>query len=185
MPEETDALVGKLRALPPAARRELERHGLVDWRVDGEGEAFPEWHWELEVLYYWEQVFPPDRDVVIIHEYTPIAGKFLYSEGEPWVRKTFCTDDAFRAAARRLRTKGAALVGTDVEFILTTGNNWAEPIGNFRLVIDKKRPDALVSLCWKGRLRKTSPTRFEFSARDFSPREDLRVMFLEPFRPEP
>ena len=183
--KERDALIRMLQALPPAAREELERHGLVEWRPAGKYGPRPVWHWELEVLYYWEQVFPPDRDVVITHEYTPIAGKFLYSEGEPWVRKTFCTDDAFRAAARRLRTKGTALVGTHVEFILTTGNNWAGPIKDFRLVIDKKRPDALVSLCWRGRLRKISPTRFEFSARDFSPREDLHVMFLEPFRPGP
>ncbi len=182
-PEEVDALIGKLNALPPDARRELERHGLVEWVSLAEGEVFPEWHWDLKVLYYWEQVFPPDRDVVITHEYTPIAGKFFYTEMDPWIRETFCTDHAFRAAARRLGDEEAPPVGTHVKFILTTANSWAEPIGYFRLVIDKKRPDALVSLCWRGELRRISPTRFEFTAHDFSPRQDLNVMFLEPSRP--
>lgn len=69
------------------------------------------------------------------------------------------------------------LLGDDVRYILTTANNWSGPIGEFRLVIDKEDPKALVSLCING-IRKIGPTRFEFTARNFVPKRELDILFL-------
>jgi hypothetical protein len=47
-----------------------------------------------------------------------------------------------------------------ISYILTTGANWAGPIQEFRLVVDKGAPNALVSFCAQG-VRKIGPTQFE------------------------
>jgi hypothetical protein len=63
-------------------------------------------------------------------------------------------------------------------YVLTTGANWAKPIGSFRLTIEKDAPDQLITLCAEG-LKKTSPTRFEMTRTDFTPQDDIRIMMLE------
>ena len=68
-----------------------------------------------------------------------------------------------------------------VEYILTTGANWAKPIGDFRLVVDKGKPGNLVSFCGEG-VRKISPTQFEMRKRNWRPTRDLEVLILEPRR---
>ena len=45
-------------------------------------------------------------------------------------------------------------------YILTTGANWAKPIENFKLTIERDKGE-LVSFCWDGKVNKISPTQFE------------------------
>ena len=66
-----------------------------------------------------------------------------------------------------------------IDYILTTGGNWAEPIGDFSMVIDKGAPENLVSFCATG-VTKIAPTRFEVRKRDYTPTEDLHVLILIP-----
>ena len=179
----------KLDSLPPAARAELEDNKLVDWNSqwDENNRPMATYHWDLELVYYWRQTFSGERDVTVDHDYRPIAGAFFYmpSHPEPWVKKTYCTDESFiRAAARKVKGKDeyAALLGAQVHYILTTAGNWAGSIGRFHLVLDKGAPDNLISLCWKGHLKKTSPTRFEFTARDFTPEGELKVLIVKDIR---
>ena len=129
------------------------------------------------------------RNVIIEHDYTPIAGSFFYTTDQVpnWLKRTYCTEPSFLKAARRKAERnpankiaGAApiLMGREVHYVLKTGANWAGPIRFFRLIIDKKRADDLVSLCWRG-LKKVSPTRFVFTTRDFTPKRDLKILFLQ------
>ena len=55
-----------------------------------------------------------------------------------------------------------------LSYVITSGANWAGPIGTFRLVIDKG-DTTLVSFCGDG-VRKIGPTTFEMIAKDYMPR---------------
>ena len=71
-----------------------------------------------------------------------------------------------------------------IEYVLTTGGNWAlGTIGDFKLTIDKGDPDNLVSFCGEN-VRKTGPTTFEMTAKDFYPERDLDILILHPFEME-
>ncbi len=143
--------------------------------------------WTLRTTHYWTQVFPAGRDLDVRHRYAPAIGGSAGSVfGDPALETgefadehaaRYCTDGAFRAGARRMRSRGLHLSETWVDYILTTGANWAEPIGDFRLVIDKGSSRNLVSFCGDG-VRKISPTRFEVRYRNFSPTQDLSVLIL-------
>ncbi|MGE8103017.1 DUF4424 family protein [Allorhizobium sp. NPDC080224] len=61
--------------------------------------------------------------------------------------------------------------------ILTTGNNWYGPIGDFRLTVDKLNPESIVSFCGQG-VKKTGPTTFEMRAKDFYPERDLNILLV-------
>ena len=65
-----------------------------------------------------------------------------------------------------------------IEYILRTGANWAGPIGDFRLVVDKGEADSLVSFCGEG-VKRISPTRFEMRKTDFTPERDLSILILK------
>ncbi|MEY4556110.1 MAG: hypothetical protein RL093_1229 [Pseudomonadota bacterium] len=143
--------------------------------------------WTLKTTHYWTQVFPTGRELDVRHQYAPatggssgsIFGDPMMAEGEHHNEQatTYCTDDAFWAGAARMRARGLYLSETWVDYILTTGANWAEPIGEFRLVVDKGSSRNLVSFCGEG-VRKIGPTRFEIRRRNYTPTSDLSVLIL-------
>ena len=185
-----EATMQALGALPQPQIDMLIEMGLVEdrsWTDAGVRhlELMP--LWTLKTTHYWTQIFPAGRELDVRHRYAPAVGgsagsNFGYpvtegadQAGEDSAR--YCADDAFRAGARRMRTRGLYLSETWVDYILTTGANWAEPIGEFRLVVDKGRSRDLVSFCGEG-VRKISSTRFEIRRRDFTPTRDLSVLIL-------
>lgn len=143
--------------------------------------------WTLKTTHYWTQVFPTGRELDVRHRYAPAVGGSAGSIfGDPdmgggeYAREDierYCVDDAFQAGARRMRARGLYLSETWVDYILTTGANWAEPIGEFRLVVDKGSSRNLVSFCGEG-VRKISSTRFEIRRRNYTPTRDLSVLIL-------
>ncbi|HYC69083.1 DUF4424 domain-containing protein [Brevundimonas sp.] len=143
--------------------------------------------WTLKTTHYWTQVFPAGRELDVDHRYVPATGGSAGSAfGDPelmeseWFNETattYCADDAFADAARRKRDRGEYLTETWIDYVLTTGANWAEPIGDFRVVVDKGDPANLVSFCGEG-VRRISPTRFEMRRRNFTPDHDLAVLIL-------
>ena len=143
--------------------------------------------WTLKTTHYWTQVFPAGRELDVRHQYVPAVGgssgsifgdpAMTSSEAGNEAAARYCTDDAFWAGARRMQSRGLHLSETWVDYILTTGANWAEPIGEFRLVVDKGSSRSLVSFCGED-VRKISSTRFEIRRRDFTPSRDLSVLIL-------
>lgn len=181
-----EGLYQRLEKLPKDEQAELNRVGLIladDYNVDAA--------WRLEQAFYWEQTFPPGKEVVVEHRYKPVVGYSFFGDyvlTDTGYRAKYCMDDAFvKAAKARL----AAIAKTDVpylderriSYILTTANNWSGPIGKFRLVVDKGMPEALVSFCGTG-LKKISPTQFEMTATDFTPERELEILLALP-RKEP
>ena len=177
-----------LNRLPKASRDRLRDKGLVEWL--GEDPPLP--LWSIVVRYHWPQTFAVGRDVVIEHSYDPAppGGIFVWPEQDkdldPYQRelvRTYCIDTATRKAlARRLHGRKAGdLPGTGtailLDYVLTTANTWHGPIGSFRLTIDKGRPDNILSLCIDG-IRKTGPTTFVVEKKEFTPRQDLRILIV-------
>ena len=200
--EDTLAAVGEAAdRLTPAQRRELAGLGLLEASDYDSGEGMRT-HWEptwtLTELWHWDQVFPAGRDLVVEHEYTPGVGTSLGSSlafpemrSSPEVRamiERYCVDRAFLAAIDRMSAGSTedhpVLLGErSIGYILTTGAGWASPIGDFRLVVDKGRPDNIVSFCGTG-LRRIGPTRFEMRRRNWRPDRDLAVLIVTPNREE-
>lgn len=181
-----DGLYQRLENAPEAEKSELNRLGLAI--VDPYN---TEAAWRLETTFYWEQTFPPGKEVTVKHSYRPVTGfgffgDWVFGEGEGTYRDKYCMDSSFETAARK---KLAAIAGDDnpylderrVSYILTTANNWASPIRDFRLVVDKGDPDALVSFCGTN-VRKISPTQFEMRAADFTPEQELEILIAAPSR---
>ncbi|MFL6856423.1 MAG: DUF4424 domain-containing protein [Allosphingosinicella sp.] len=191
-----DGIGAALDRLPKADRERLLRLGLARTDEYDAGHGM-ETHlvpaWTVRETWYWRQVFPAGRDVHVEHSYTPGTGGSVgtmlasrQSRAEPEGRRMiadYCVDAAFLAALDRR----AAATGADfpvipeqrIGYVLTTGANWAAPIGRFRLVVDKGAADNLVSFCGDG-IRKISPTRFEMVKTNWRPTRDLEVLIVEP-----
>ncbi|MEZ5670356.1 MAG: DUF4424 family protein [Alphaproteobacteria bacterium] len=178
------AMLDRLAALPPADRATLQAEGIAQFDdYGGTVTAFPTW--TFQTIYYWPQHFPANSDVVIEHSYRPIAGGALFGavdaetimkgDDEAWDR--FCLDaNLLQQAAARAGT--GYLRAWTVDYIVTTANNWAGPIGSFHLTIDKGAADWMAAACVAG-LAETGPTTLEATIADFTPRGELAVLFLE------
>jgi hypothetical protein len=182
--------------LPPARKAELVKLGLAgeeEWDNDGKGmkkHLIP--LWSVADKYWWTQSFPAGRDVRIDHRYVPGAGGSVESGiAFPEFRDTpdtramiaeYCIDKDFIASVDRRRATGSngpMMPERNIDYILTTGGNWAKPIGTFRLVVDKGAAKNLASFCGDG-IKKISPTRFEMVKKDWRPTNDLHVLIIEP-----
>lgn len=189
-----DATLQALSALPQPQVDMLIEMGLVEFQPSTPPNANGADYlvqfvplWTLKTTHYWTQVFPAGRELDVRHQYTPAVGGSSGSAfGDPGLTNSdyaneestrYCADDAFHAGARRMRARGLYLTETWVDYILTTGANWAEPIGDFRLVVDKGASRNLVSFCGEG-VRKIGPTQFEIRRRNYTPTRDLSVLIL-------
>ena len=153
--------------------------------------------WTLRAKFVRPQVFPAGKEILVEQRYQPsidtTSGVYLTKGStEPETlehnRKTFCTDDDFLKSAgvvedqnkARLASNSTAglAVQESLAYVITSGANWAGPIGDFRLVVDKGHADNLVSFCADG-VKKISPTQFEVKIKDYLPTRDINVLFVE------
>lgn len=193
-----------LDALPDAKKDELTQLGLVrpDEYDAGKGmeKHLAPQEWTLKTTYYWKQVFPAKKDIVIEHRYVPSVGESvgtlvgmaskdgLFVERQRQMDYTYCIDSAFKAAvARQPKVKGApdpALSEARIAYVLRTGANWFGPIGDFTLTVDKGAPENLVSFCATG-VKKIGPTTFQMKSKEFYPERDLDILILKPYPAPP
>jgi hypothetical protein len=190
-----DPVEAALARLEEKDRRALARRGLIELGDAGE---IIRYRWTVKETHYWTQTFPAGRELKIQHQYKPGAGGAVgsvlssrSSRGDREYRemvRDYCVDQAFLSGVERMTKAGgdyAYLPETTIGYILKTGANWRSPIRNFRLVVDKGSPDALVSFCGTG-VRKIGPTQFEMRRTNWRPTQDLKVLILSPTpRPEP
>ena len=64
-----------------------------------------------------------------------------------------------------------------ISYVFATGAGSLGPVKDFRLVVDKGRPDRLVSFCFDN-VKKITPTAFEVRMRDFTPLRDLKILLI-------
>jgi hypothetical protein len=149
--------------------------------------------WALQTTYYWQQTFRAGVETMVEHRYKPSVGASVQTMiGDPSVvkeswfddhRRKYCMDKGFIDAATRARQAAKMQSGSPfseqrIDYILRTGANWAGPIRDFRLIVDKGDADSLLSFCGQG-VKRVSPTRFEMRATDFTPERDLSILILK------
>jgi hypothetical protein len=151
--------------------------------------------WTVKTSAVRQQTFPFDHSVSVEHRYRPSVGssadtilrkplrqnKALAAEIGRY-RTEFCVSDSFLAAVDKLagNSNKPTIQERRIGYILSTGANWGGPIKNFKLTIDPGAADRLVSVC-TGSLKAASPNGLEFTATDFRPNGDLKVLFVGKF----
>ena len=170
---------GFLAKFPQEKLDALIKKGAV---VADDHTAFPAW--ALKSTYYWFQDFPGNAVLHAAHSYVPAVGGAFYSaipEFEKRNRDIYCVDDGTQNAIgvklKNSTQEQPFLNEKTLQYILTTGANWSGAIENFRLVVDKEKPEAIVSFCMDG-VTKISPTQFEVNKKDFMPVKELDVLIL-------
>lgn len=185
-------LARQIGQLPRATQERLASLGLID--ADGlhAAERYIVPLWTVRETWHWDQVFPAGRDLRVEHRYAPGVGgtagvplaspDFRNSADGRAYQREFCTDAAFLAAIDRMHQRAEREqrnypMEQRLRYILTTGGNWRSPIGDFRMVVDKGDPSAVVSFCGEG-VRRLSPTQFEVHHRNWRPDRDLAVLIV-------
>ncbi|MDR2856918.1 MAG: DUF4424 domain-containing protein [Novosphingobium sp.] len=187
-----------LDRLPAATRDRLVAMGLavIDEYSQGRDQPWERhWHpsWTLKTAYYWEQLFPAGREIVVEHSYAPSVGTtsgtsletedLRQSDDAHAQKRKYCIDSSFMAAVvkakRAVGPMHQAFFEKRIDYVLSSGANWQKPIGEFHLTVDKGRSDALVSFCMDG-VKKVAQTLFEVRKTNFRPTGDLSILILEP-----
>lgn len=185
----------KVSELPQETRDRAVAEGfLVQSGTDDKGQPLYEPSWILKTSFVRQQTFPPGKPVSVEHRYKTSVGLSFDSvlrQGlrqkkamEPEVtrlKSTYCIPDDFLKSIDKLAGGDEANKGKILErrisYVLKSGANWAGPIKDFHLVVDKGQPDRLVSFCAEG-VKKISPTAFEVRAKDFTPTQDLNIILV-------
>ena len=175
----------QIARLPPASIAKLKSDGFIEQESIDRGKGEEPWYrpaWDLKTKFYREQIFPAGKDVVVEHEYQPVVGgtvaiilnsPFVGKEERSRYLREYCAGSKFRKAAKRFPETSQERWLT---YILKTGANWAGPIADFKLTVDKGSPNNLVSFCGTG-VTRISPTRFEMRTKNFTPKQDLNFVF--------
>ena len=134
--------------------------------------------WSSQIIYSWKQTFKANAVTEIKHQYTPlVGGSFLPSlkakDSKAFIDE-YCMDENFLKNFKNVKEEK---VYHHLGYILTTGANWAKPIGKFTLTIDRE-PNTVLSLCWDKSLRKVGPNRFQAVKENFLPKKDLDIIFV-------
>ena len=80
------------------------------------------------------------------------------------------------------KLEGGYVRGEAVRYVLSTGANWAGPIGDFTLKLDKGAA-ALISTCpIAGLTLKREGNAFVARTKDYTPKADLNILFVFPGR---
>ncbi|CAN6961230.1 MAG: hypothetical protein ACI9JO_001323 [Psychrobacter okhotskensis] len=128
--------------------------------------------WDSQVIYSWKQTFKANTITKVKHTYKPLVGGSVDLDSGQY--GNFCVDASTQRSFNKNGRPYHAL-----SYILNTGANWAKPIANFKLTVERD-PNELVSFCWKGKskVKKIGPTTFEIKESNFVPTHDFDVAFI-------
>jgi len=185
----------RLAELSAAAREKLINDGLLAQSgTDERGRPLYGATWTVKTSFVRQQTFPPNRAVAVEHRYrTSVGAGFdtvlrkglrqnsaMTKEVDRY-RNQYCVTDAFLAGLDKIGASAEANTAKirewRISYVLKTGANWAGPIKSFRLVVDKGKPERLVSFCAPN-TKTLTPTQTESTATDFKPDKDLRILIL-------
>lgn len=134
---------------------------------------------KVKVTHHWMQTFPPGTDLHVEHRYNPARGEFfgpdkdnVLPEVDKELKDVYCVGAKLLAALK----KEMKTIQT-VNYILKSGANWKGPIRKFKLTLVKQSPTDKISVCLPD-TRKISPTTYVVERTDFTPTEDLRIVFI-------
>lgn len=131
-------------------------------------------YWTGQVIYSWQQTFKASSVTQVKHQYKPLVGGSVALYEDEY-NQQFCMDANFKKGLKKAKSENSSF--SALGYILTTGANWAKPIENFKLTIERD-PKELVSFCWKGKVSKISPTQFQMVEKNFVPKQDLDIIYV-------
>jgi hypothetical protein len=187
----------KINELPQKTRERAVAEGLlVESGTNDKGLPLYDATWTLKTSVVRQQTFPPGKPILVEHRYRSSVGMSFDSILRPSLRQskalrpevqryktTYCASDDFLKLVDGLessdKARRARIVERRINYVLKSGANWAGPIKDFHLVVDKGQPDRIVSFCGQG-IQQISPTQVELRAADFTPTQDLHILILGP-----
>ncbi len=140
--------------------------------------------WGGQIIYSWQQTFKANAITKIYHEYQPLVGGGLGLADLINFKKftnAYCIDSAFKQSVKA-RANQNTYYYRELGYILKTGANWAKPIEDFTLTIEKPK-DQIISFCWKGKgkvktvLQNDKVVQYQVKEKHFSPKYDLDVLY--------
>jgi Domain of unknown function (DUF4424) len=187
----------KINDLSEDVRAQAVTQGLlVESGTNDKGMPLYDATWTVKTSVVRRQSFPPGKPVLVEHRYRTSVGmsfdsilrqehrqqKGLTSEVQRY-KNAYCINDDFLKLVDSLKPADKPgkprLIERRINYVLATGANWAGPIKDFHLVVDKGRADRILSFCGEG-LKEVSPTLSEIRATDFTPKRDLEILILGP-----
>jgi hypothetical protein len=145
-------------------------------------------NWDIEVVYVWEYTFKPKSITKVSHKYIPFISSGAWSEYSPVSASEFienyCADEKVINKLNKNYNAGIGLSayngisGTQLEYILKTANSWKGKIKEFTLRLHKGNKSEFIALCFPGEFKKINDLTLEVKLFDFSPTQDLKVMFM-------
>jgi hypothetical protein len=188
----------KLADLAPAALDKLAEDGLlIPFGQTEAGKPIYGAGWKVKTTAVRQQTFPPNKPVLVEHRYKTSLGisfdtvmrrglrqnKGIEQEVERY-RKDYCITDKFLADVDKLAGNSVANTAKvqerRISYMLKTGANGMGPIKQFRLLVDTRKGDRLVSFCAPN-FKTISPTITEVVAKDFTPDRDLKILVVGKF----
>lgn len=135
--------------------------------------------WQSQIVYSWQQSFKANAMTQVKHEYRPLVGGSVATTDEEL--KQHCADSQFKQALSPYRYQDSQVYSRPVSalsYILTTGGNWAMPIQDFTLTIQRDKNE-IVSFCWDGDVKKINETTFQMKKQNFKPQRELDILFVQ------
>jgi hypothetical protein len=188
----------RLTELPQPIRDDLVEKGLLlQMGTDDRGQQLYTGGWIVKTAAVRRQTFPPQTPVAVEHRYRTSLGvsfdtvlrkglrenRNLAAEVRRY-RTDYCVTDEFLARLDKLAGSDEAntqkIQERRIAYVLKTGANWAGPIKDFRMVIDKQKPDRLISFC-ADNIKPITKSAFEVRAKDFVPSKDLKILIVGRF----
>ncbi len=161
--------------------------------------------WQKQVIYYWTQTFPAKQNVTISHQYKPAAGEFYVAKTPNISQQTPSVMDAIQRikilfnadllalengknlqswlTEQSVKPTGSNAIYAfiyNVDYILTTGANWAGPIQQFTLTLNYPNNGVIAyNHFYKDKTSKLKviPGKTKLVLSNFVPRQDLHILF--------
>ncbi len=164
----------QLAELPPEKFSELEERGAV-YREDNR--LMP--NWAVRTTAVWRQTFVPGNLSTIGLAFGPVTASGLWGAASlAELKADYCiNDDQASAIAARAASTRRGLVTHRLTYTTANSPGWLQPIANARVVIEKASIDTIIASCLDD-LKPIGPTLLEAVFRDFHPKVDIRVLFI-------
>lgn len=133
------------------------------------------WH---KITHHWMQTFPANKSITVTHEYTPsVGGGVGFGLQDEQSGKYCITKDLQQWIDKQLNAKWDIPTAT-VNYILTSGANWQDGIGKFKLTVKKSSADEKISFCGTN-VKKVDDLTFVMEKTNFTPTKDLYIIYFK------
>lgn len=144
---------------------------------DEDLESYAVVSWSAQLIYSWKQTFKANTTTSVSHSYAPLLGGAVSMVDSQY--PYYCVDKGTQSALKRSKLEYGKPYRS-LGYILTTGANWAKPISDFKLTVERDS-DEVVSFCWagKGKVTKVGEGKFQVVEKNFTPTQDLDIAFIK------